>query len=351
MKKIKIFISSTYDDLSRYREVLIKHLHRLGQEIEVMEYWTATSKTPLENSLKKLEDSDILVFVISNVRYGKITHEEFKHYIELREKGINKIACCFLMAENHPMPAKFIKEYDLLYSFRKEVEDHVTVEYFNTEDDLASKVVTAIINHIPNISDGIADLKSIRMLLDNKNLSLSNGFLLNEYLYIDDKSLKFKNEDLEKHFYAMIMAYELSKCNVKFDDVISFDPVVYRYLIRFISVYDIDLHNCVCEKLRDFKKPHLTRLLLHLIGDLKIYHCLEEVCKTAMFYSNSINEHFRGWMVTDFRTSLVNTLSSIINSKNIHIVDRYKIEAKNQQRWKAYRIFEKGIKEAYKSNS
>lgn len=66
-----VFLSSTFDDLEIHRKKIIDSLVKLQQNIQAMEFWAPTEKTPLELSLKKLRKSKIYIGILGT-RYGTI---------------------------------------------------------------------------------------------------------------------------------------------------------------------------------------------------------------------------------------------------------------------------------------
>ena len=155
-KKYQVFISSTYDELAearaKVRDAILKMYHfPVGMELfgaANEEQWQIISET--------IDSSDYYVLIIGQ-RYGSIipdglpdagisyTEKEFRYAVK---KGMPILA--FLIDDNVDVKPRFVdtKNYDKLIEFKDLVKKDRLVEWWNTTDDLAQKVTTALYKQI-----------------------------------------------------------------------------------------------------------------------------------------------------------------------------------------------------------
>lgn len=140
-RPIKIFISSTYNDLKSKRKMIIEVIRRLGHISKEMESFSAGRRHQWENIKKEIDDSDVVV-VISASRYGTIfkdglsfTESEIKY---AKEKG--KPLIPLLLA--NPTESK-IDHKQKLKNFRQELEK-ITPKFFSNTSELLLELVCAI---------------------------------------------------------------------------------------------------------------------------------------------------------------------------------------------------------------
>ena len=154
-KKYQVFISSTYTDLidarAKVRDAILSMYHfPVGMELfgaANEEQWQIISET--------IDSSDYYVLIIGQ-RYGSLieeesgmrmsyTEKEFRYAIE---KGIPVLA--FLLDDSVPVLPEYIeKKYpEKLEAFKNEVKKGRLVEWWQTPDELAKKVTTALYKQI-----------------------------------------------------------------------------------------------------------------------------------------------------------------------------------------------------------
>ena len=70
---MKVFLSSTFADLDRHREVLIDTLMRMSPDVEVlsMEHFGSRPSPPVELSVSKVRQADVYVGIFG-WRYGTV---------------------------------------------------------------------------------------------------------------------------------------------------------------------------------------------------------------------------------------------------------------------------------------
>jgi tetratricopeptide (TPR) repeat protein len=163
---MKVFLSSTAQDLVAYRQVADDTILRLSQESIVMERFGPLPGEPVAECERKARESDVVVCIVAH-RYGFVP-EEGKGSITRREveaaKSAGKNVLVWIVADDHPWTEK--KEQDLLtdptvladparvvevaagvealLEFKNWLRQNVVCETFTTPDDLGRKIAVAL---------------------------------------------------------------------------------------------------------------------------------------------------------------------------------------------------------------
>lgn len=168
---MKVFLSSTAEDLSEYRRVADDTILRLSQESIAMERFGPHPGTPLEECERMARESDVVVCIVAH-RYGSIpegadasfTHRE----VEAAHKAGKKVLA-WIVEDKHPWtetteqdlfidstvlgnPAREaeVKErIRKLLEFKAWLRKTVISESFTTAEDLGRKIAIALHKHIP----------------------------------------------------------------------------------------------------------------------------------------------------------------------------------------------------------
>ncbi len=109
---MKVFLSSTYIDLTEYRRAATDAIERLGHTVGRMEIFGARPEEPTVASLGELEQCDILLGLYAH-RYGyvpegsvtSITEAEFDH-----AHTQSKPVLCFVVDGTHTWPPSMIED-------------------------------------------------------------------------------------------------------------------------------------------------------------------------------------------------------------------------------------------------
>jgi hypothetical protein len=172
---MRVFVSSSFEDLQEYRVAAIRVLRQLGHEVVAMEDFVAASGVPLKQMLDKVERCDLYVGLFAwrygfvpdkgNTRndhpsdpkvreavYGttSMTHYEYLH---AKAKNIDRLA--FLLDERVPWPPHLIdgfsavdtnapKDSTAIRALRTELQLGAVVSYFTTPNDLEARVSAAV---------------------------------------------------------------------------------------------------------------------------------------------------------------------------------------------------------------
>src|SRR3954451_2636892 len=111
---MKVFLSSTAQDLVTHRRVADDTILRLSQQAVVMERFGPLPGEPVAECERKARESDVLICIVAH-RYGFVP-EKGRGSITRREVEAAKVAgrdvLVFLVADDYPWSEK--KEQDLL---------------------------------------------------------------------------------------------------------------------------------------------------------------------------------------------------------------------------------------------
>lgn len=146
---MKVFVSSTYDDLSEYREHVLQALIRCEAVYKGMEFFGASSNTTLEHCLSEINAADLVICLLGT-RYGSCppgsptsyTEHEINHAIQ-----IGRPIHFYLIDDEQPVRPRF---YDVgeaavaLSELKARLSEHVTPCRFTSPPDLAMKIMQSI---------------------------------------------------------------------------------------------------------------------------------------------------------------------------------------------------------------
>jgi CheY-like chemotaxis protein len=146
---MKVFLSSTYQDLIGHREAAARAIERLGQQGVRMEVFGARPVEATNACFEGILDSDALVGIYAH-RYGyvpqghtrSITEQEFEY---AREK--DKPTFCFVIDKEYPWPPKHVETEPgrtRLQDFLQRVRATVVTDSFTSQEDLAFKVAASL---------------------------------------------------------------------------------------------------------------------------------------------------------------------------------------------------------------
>lgn len=147
-KPVRIFISSTWEDLQPEREAVEKALHRMQDTTFAgMEYFGSRPETPKEASLAEVDRSNVYVGIFAH-RYGSgITEAEYRR---ARELGL---PCLIYFKDDRVpvLPAHIERDPQKaarLQLLKDELKEQHIVSFFTTPDQLTTQVVTDLHNFL-----------------------------------------------------------------------------------------------------------------------------------------------------------------------------------------------------------
>jgi uncharacterized protein DUF4062 len=153
---VKIYISSTFEDLKDERERVYRQLRKLRHDVISMEDYVAGEQRPLDECLADVADCDAYVALIA-WRYGFVPRKdnpEKRSITELEYRQAvrsGKTPLIFLVDEEAPWKRALMDEVtgegdggECINRFRAELKDSHVVGMFRNADQLASDVVAAV---------------------------------------------------------------------------------------------------------------------------------------------------------------------------------------------------------------
>jgi hypothetical protein len=137
-KKLRIFLSSTYDDLWQHRRRVIDDLRKADFDVVTMEDFTANPEEPKTFSVEEVESCDLFILLVA-FRRGFIPEGESKSITQLeylRAIDSGRGVLVFQLEPDTELPQE-LRKYDKrktdpeLMEWRKTLEEKHIVEYFN----------------------------------------------------------------------------------------------------------------------------------------------------------------------------------------------------------------------------
>ena len=161
MKRVRIYLSSTFEDLKAHRAAVFAALERAGLEVERMEGYAAADQRPLDLCLRGVARADVYVGVLG-WRYGYRPpaghgNADGRSITELEFRAAGRNDKPRLMFVAHPdtraqWPASAVDDIGppdspgaRLAAFRTAVGTELTTSAFRTPDELAALVLAALL--------------------------------------------------------------------------------------------------------------------------------------------------------------------------------------------------------------
>jgi serralysin len=153
---MKIYISSTFEDLKDYRAKVYNQLRKLRQDVISMEDYVAGDQRPLAKCLEDITDCDIYVGIIA-WRYGFVPTKENPSKLSITEleyrqaAKLKKQCLLFILDKNIAWQPQFMDSQSgvkpggkNINDFRNRLGERHMIGWFTTADQLASDVVAAV---------------------------------------------------------------------------------------------------------------------------------------------------------------------------------------------------------------
>ncbi len=145
---LRVFISSTFEDLQEYRAAAFAAIQSLGAHNDDMIHWAADERSAATFSIDRIKACDVVILMVAH-RYSSLPIKEGISITEMeydaaRREGIPVLA--FFIDEDEPWPPKWMdaSNADRLKRFKQKVEAEVTRKTFHSPDDLARLVTQAL---------------------------------------------------------------------------------------------------------------------------------------------------------------------------------------------------------------
>ncbi len=154
---MKIYISSTHQDLIDHRAAVDRTLRRMGHDVIGMEQYVAEGSKPLARCLADVRSADLYVVIVA-WRYGYVPPDQAGGttfsitYLEYKEAvNAGKPVLSFLLDPDSPWPPNRVDAMGSganaggqITAFRSELGTNYLAGMFRTPDDLASQVAAAV---------------------------------------------------------------------------------------------------------------------------------------------------------------------------------------------------------------
>lgn len=156
---LKVFVSSTYEDMIPYREAASDAITSLEHLPIGMEHFTSSPEKPLDVCLADVRRCNLYVLLIG-MRYGSVDSDTGKSFTELEyEEAIrnNIPVIAFVIDENEcPVLPKFFdsgEKAEKLKDFKKRLNDTHMSSRFKSSEDLKQLVIRAVESQAKKFAD------------------------------------------------------------------------------------------------------------------------------------------------------------------------------------------------------
>jgi hypothetical protein len=203
---MKVFLSSTHDDLIEHRRAAHDALEQLGLHVIWMESFGARPEDSTVACLREVEESDLFVGIYAH-RYGyipdgknvSITEEEFNH-----AQKLGKPIFGFIVTADCPWNPEMV-EFDKksnLDALLKRVKQQ-PIRFFTTPENLASSIVPSVgrylLTELQKKAQGEGEIlfKKLKGYLDSMSKKKVEDDLSSFLVNIQQASLLAKNKGIE----------------------------------------------------------------------------------------------------------------------------------------------------------
>lgn len=150
---MKVFVSSTYEDLKEHRLAVRDAILRLGHHPICMEDFGSKPVEPKVAALDKLAESDVLVGIYA-YRYGTIPKGDSKSITEQEFDKASEwgLPCfCYRVDEDAPWPPKYSqgKHKKKREAFLKKVDKYLRSQFTDDPNHLAKQVAADLKRELP----------------------------------------------------------------------------------------------------------------------------------------------------------------------------------------------------------
>jgi len=160
---MKIFVSSTHNDLTSYLSAAVRAFGNMGQHPGQIEIFNINPNESVEVALNELKQCEIFVGIYAH-RYGIISSGKKRSITEIEYDYAGEIGLprfCFLIEEDLPWNPNMIEQGKKakLTNFKNKIKKDLIVEYFTTPEDLASKLAISVGRLISTTLDIVREKK------------------------------------------------------------------------------------------------------------------------------------------------------------------------------------------------
>lgn len=186
---VKVFVSSTYQDMVPYRQKVNDAIQRLQQVMVGMESFGSEAETPLETCIKRVKECSLFILIVG-FRYGSISKDVDKSITQIEyETAINAgvPTLVYIIDDDQPVSLQHVDfEYIAeLNDFKALLKKRHVVSTFTSPEDLGAKVLADIqreLNRAVN-SNAIEELHEDDIPRDEKAVEILKKFILRPIRY------------------------------------------------------------------------------------------------------------------------------------------------------------------------
>lgn len=146
-----VFLSSTFIDLQRHRQLVQEAIGRLQYGSRAMEFFGALPETPKEECLRLVRSASVYVGIFG-MRYGFIDPKVSKSLTQLEYEEAQAVRLpsliYFIDEDTHPVLPKHVEtgaSAEKLRAFKEILKDTHVVNFFSSPEDLAAKVTQDLV--------------------------------------------------------------------------------------------------------------------------------------------------------------------------------------------------------------
>lgn len=151
MQPLRVFLSSTAEDLKFHREKVATAIELMGGSSIRMETFTAEPGAPVQTCIERVKGADVLIAIVA-WRYGFVpTRAEGGDgvssvtRIEVQTALDNNVpVLAFLVDEAYAWPNRKEQDDQTLKDFKNTLLSRLTIKRFTTPEDLAMQVSTSL---------------------------------------------------------------------------------------------------------------------------------------------------------------------------------------------------------------
>lgn len=234
-KKLQVFISSTYLDLIKERQIAVEAILQSRHIPAGMELFAAANESQLETVKRWIDESDIYLLILGG-RYGSIEEKLGKSYTHLEyEYAIKKLPVIGIVLDDIIINNK-------VKSNGTEMIELENRDKYNEFKKLVMSKTCALIKDIKDIP--IAIIKSIREAEEKYTMSgWVSGNSLGDYEQLISKNTELCNENIALSQKIQRLEKEIRKFSSISSTIelaqLTKNDFVYALINRFIKVYEI----------------------------------------------------------------------------------------------------------------
>lgn len=156
---MKVFVSSTYEDLADYRQDVQSALLRCDAVFKGMEFFGASSEKTLDHCLSEVQHADLVICLIGT-RYGSRPPSSDLSYTEheiAHAFGLERPVLAYFIDEEQPLPSKHVDTGDdakALAELKRWIGERVMPGRFTTPPNLAMLIMRDIWPYLSPTAQG-----------------------------------------------------------------------------------------------------------------------------------------------------------------------------------------------------